>query len=514
MIVAQGGRRPQVRRTPALPRLRRSNGLCRQSLSSPRACQHSSMGQQLTHVPCLECGTSGDSDPEQSHWQCSNCGNGFFLRRCTACSRVSYVDGLQGFHTPWPCTWCGQYNQGFSQNLDPAAASAAELAAEVHRYGHPGSPPEPDTGGRDPTWAHAVTVGLAGPGAPSPRHGQVPAPTPGARHFVRKRSVLGGVAVMVAVAAALAALVGLPDHGGSKKQLPHLAKSAQPISRKTSAAATIACASGSIELIGSSTFGPVVKTAASIYTGQCHAHINVVYGNVGGKGIDSAYGAATVNAAVQSKPAQAGSMIAMYNGETSIAPFLTPDPLGVLIFSVVAHTGLYSGSDISSSELKRLFLQGGEPGKVAVGRQAGTGTRITLLGFLQEQGSGPRVSGNSCPPPAGSAVCTEYSNTELLSFVNETRNAIGYAEVDHESNGHPAGYPDASVLSINGIAPTPANVRNGSYNFATVANLYMPPHPSALAKSFYQYLLQYIAANQSRGLITCSGVPKKLEANC
>ena len=103
---------------------------------------------------------------------------------------------------------------------------------------------------------------------------------------------------------------------------------------------------------------------------------------------------------------------------------------------------------------------------------------------------------------------------ELLSFVNETRNAIGYAEVDQESNGHPAGYRDASVLSIDGIAPTPANVRNGLYDFATVANLYMPPHPSALAKSFYQYLLQYIAANQSDGLIACSGVPQRLQANC
>ena len=247
---------------------------------------------------------------------------------------------------------------------------------------------------------------------------------------------------------------------------------------------------------------------------HCHASIEVVYGNVGGKGIDSAYAAATVNAAVKNHPAQAGSMIAMFNGETSSAPFLTPDPLGVLIFSVVAHAGLYPGSDISSSELKQLFLQGGEPGKVAVGRQAGTGTRITLLGFLGRQGPGPQVSGNRCPPPAGSAVCTEFSNMGLLSFVNETRNAIGYAEVDQESSGHPVGYPDASVLSINGIAPTPANVRNGSYNFATVANLYMPPHPSELAKSFYQYLLQYIAANQSDGLITCSGVPRRLEANC
>ena len=116
----------------------------------------------------------------------------------------------------------------------------------------------------------------------------------------------------------LAALLGPLDHGGSNKP-PLLTKSARPTFRQTSTAATIACASGSIELIGSSTFGPVVQAAASIYTRQCHARINVVYGDVGGKGIDSAYAAATVNAAVQSKPAQAGSMIAMYNGETSSA---------------------------------------------------------------------------------------------------------------------------------------------------------------------------------------------------
>lgn len=470
-------------------------------------------------MPCPECGASGESDPGQSHWQCSNCGSGFFLRRCTACSRVSYVDGLQGFHALWPCTWCGRYNQGFSQNQDPAAASAAELAAEVHRYGRPGSPAGPGTGGQDGTQAHgmAVAVSPASAGAPSPRHG----PGPGIWHFARKRGVLAGGAVMAGVAAVLAALLGPPDHGGSikppllaKPARPFLTEPARPALRQTPAAAVIACAPGSIELIGSSTFGPLVQAAAGIYTRQCHASISVVYGDVGGKGIDSAYAAATVNAAVQRNPAQAGSMIAMFNGETSSAPFLTPDPLGVLIFSVVAHTGLYSGSDISSSELKRLFLQGGEPGKIAAGRQDGTGTRLTFLGFLHSQGPAPQASRNSCPPAAGSPVCTAYSNTELLSFVNETPNTIGYAEVDHESSGHPAGYPGASVLSINGIAPTPANVRNGSYNFVTVANLYMPPHPSALARSFYQYLLQYIAANQSDGLITCSGAPKRLEANC
>jgi hypothetical protein len=162
-------------------------------------------GQELTHVPCPECGTSGESDPEQSHCQCSNCGNGFFLRRCTACFRVSYVDGLQGFHMPWACIWCGGYNQGFSQNQDPAAASAAELAAEVHRYGRPGSLAAPDTTSPDRTRAHdtAVAVGPASPGEESPWHGQVPTPAPGIWHFMRKRGVLAGAAVMVAVAAAL-----------------------------------------------------------------------------------------------------------------------------------------------------------------------------------------------------------------------------------------------------------------------------------------------------------------------
>src|SRR5215469_4778475 len=191
---------------------------------------HASMGQELAHVPCPECGTSGESDPEQSHWRCGTCRNGFFLRRCTACSRVSYVDGLQGFHTPWPCTWCEQYNQGFRQNQDPAAASAAELAAEVHRYGRPGSPAEPDTGGLDATQAPGMAVDPASPGPRSPRHGQLPTSVPGSWHVARKRGVLAGAAVIVGVVAVLAALLGSPDHGGGHKP-PLLAK---PASRQTS----------------------------------------------------------------------------------------------------------------------------------------------------------------------------------------------------------------------------------------------------------------------------------------
>ena len=157
---------------------------------------------------------------------------GILLARCTACSRVSYVDGLQGFHTPWPCTWCGQYNHGFRQNQDPAAVSAADLAAEVHHYGHRGSPADPDTGDQDRTPARglAEAAGPGSAGAQSPRHGQVPAPAPGIWHFTRKRGVLAGAAVIIAVAVTLAALLAAPDHDESNKP-PLLAEPAQPTLR-------------------------------------------------------------------------------------------------------------------------------------------------------------------------------------------------------------------------------------------------------------------------------------------
>jgi hypothetical protein len=125
------------------------------------------MGQELTQVLCLECGTAGDADPQLSHWQCDKCGAGFFLRRCSACNWVSYVDGLQGFRMPWPCTWCGRFNRGFSQNQDPAAASAAELAAELTRYSPPDGAAGPGGGGE---------ANPANPANPAPAAGSGPAP--------------------------------------------------------------------------------------------------------------------------------------------------------------------------------------------------------------------------------------------------------------------------------------------------------------------------------------------------
>jgi hypothetical protein len=181
------------------------------------------MGQELTQVLCPECGASGESDPWQSRWQCTNCGNAFFLRRCSECARVSYVDGLQGFRMPWPCRWCGQYNNGFSQNGDPAAASAAELAAETDRYRSAGGRlTGPGANAQDCAHAEQMTT-EADPGdsdALFPLSGPIPAMPLPARSAVRRitlyssqvtgRPRLGRRAVRrIAISATVAAWCGI-----------------------------------------------------------------------------------------------------------------------------------------------------------------------------------------------------------------------------------------------------------------------------------------------------------------
>jgi hypothetical protein len=98
--------------------------------------------------------------------------------------------------------------------------------------------------------------------------------------------------------------------------------------------------------------------------------------------------------------------------------------------------------------------------------------------------------------------------------VNGTPNAIGYIAVDGEADGHPAGYPNVSVISIDGAAPTPKNVQDGSYAFAAMEHLYASPQPSALAKSFLAYLPQYLAQHQPPDFLACSSAPESLAAEC
>jgi phosphate transport system substrate-binding protein len=271
-----------------------------------------------------------------------------------------------------------------------------------------------------------------------------------------------------------------------------------------------ACAAGSLQLVGSTAFMPIAQDVAGVYSRDCpQATINVSDG-------DSAYGLTKVRDAVAAGSAAAGSMIAMYDGlpSASTTAGLSPYPVGVLIFSVVAHAGLLPGSGITSAELRKLFIEPGQKGTIAVGRRAGSGSRKTFIANVLGVNPGTPDKGN-CPVPTGNTFsftsCTEDSTADLLNFVNRTPNAIGYAEVSQPLTG----YPRVSVISIDNVAPTPANVRNGSYKFWIVEHLYASSRPTALTKDFLAFFAQVSSASQlPADFIPCSDALRSLGAAC
>ena len=181
----------------------------------------------------------------------------------------------------------------------------------------------------------------------------------------------------------------------------------------------------------------------------------------------------------------------MYDGTTTTldTPVRLPStPVGVVMFSVIEHVGAISGSSISIDQLTKLYTQpDGLPGKLAVGFQEGSASRLALFELLKQPGS---TFQNRCPPPFGSAGCYESSYPEELEFLKKTPNTIGYMALNNVDGQHPAGYLEISVLNIGPVTPTLENVRDGAYKFTEVEHLYTSPQPSPLAKSFVEYLQQ------------------------
>ena len=270
-----------------------------------------------------------------------------------------------------------------------------------------------------------------------------------------------------------------------------------------------ACATGSLHVLGSTAFMPIARDAADAYMRDCPgATINITGG-------DSAFGVSQVRHAVASDSSSAGSMIAMYDGfpSASYTAGLRPYPMGVLIFSVVAHTGLFPAMNITADELRKIFIKPGEQGKVAVGRRAGSGSREAFNTHVLGLNPGRPDKGN-CPKPTGRIVsftsCTEDSTANLLNFASMTPNAIGYAELSRPHGD----YPQLSVLSIDNAAPTPDNVANGSYRFWTVEHLYAATQPTMLTKDFLDFLAHYKGPNLPPDFIPCSDALKRVGADC
>jgi ABC-type phosphate transport system substrate-binding protein len=267
------------------------------------------------------------------------------------------------------------------------------------------------------------------------------------------------------------------------------------------------CASGKLDIEGSTAFAPVFNEVATEYEQHCPgAQITV-------RGVGSVQGLKDLEQDPGSAP-----IIAMYDG----SPKQAPDPqyvsqaVGVIIFAVVGNRSLPANlfevgkeGGLTNSQITQAF-QDPHGAFVPVGRSSVSGTREAFVNNVLNGDDSTEQNARPCPSASG--VCLESTTMELLTYVNQTPQAIGYAEADALPF-----FPNVGAIPINGYEPTRANALNGDYAFLTTEHLYTNGIPSGLAADLINFLTSSAVTAQIRdtSFIACTDLGgSNLSADC
>ncbi len=261
-----------------------------------------------------------------------------------------------------------------------------------------------------------------------------------------------------------------------------------------------ACAPGKIYFDGSTAFAPIMNEVATEYQQDCpQAQIAI-------HAVGSADGLADLAHSTKTP------VVAMSDG----LPQQLPGPqyvgraVGVIIFAVVGNRvslplHLFTagpGGGMSTGQIARVFEHPGSGSIkfVPVGRSQGSGTRTD---FSRDVLHGQYASAGSCPRPRG--VCDEPNTLDLLTYVNATKHAIGYAEADALPF-----FPSVAAIPISvrgvGYEPTRGNTLNGDYPFYATEYLYTNGAPHGLAADIINFLASKAVAAQlsDTSFISCA----------
>ncbi|GAA3866994.1 hypothetical protein GCM10022243_36140 [Saccharothrix violaceirubra] len=256
---------------------------------------------------------------------------------------------------------------------------------------------------------------------------------------------------------------------------------------------TVACASGSLKVTGSSVFLPTVRPIVDQYRAACpDADITV-------ESTGSKEGAREVAAL---GPADTGSVLAFSDGAPSDAD-VTGRRVAIVVYHVVVNgsvgletvtldqlRGIYAGRYRNWSELGGAAL----PIRV-VGRDGDSGSR-QLFERVVLKAAEPAISSDDCrvadrDPTASVIRCERPRNADVVREVGATEGAIGYA--DAPSVAEPRKAKKIVALSLDGRAFDAAAGVDEGYPFWTVEYVLTKGQPAedSLSGRFLRYLLEH-----------------------
>jgi len=231
--------------------------------------------------------------------------------------------------------------------------------------------------------------------------------------------------------------------------------------------------SGQIQIAGSTTVQPLAEVLAEAFMDENPGVRIEIQGGGSSVGVTSA-GEGTVdigNASRDVKDSELATFpdlqvfVIAYDG---IAIVTNPD-LELPSLSIEQVKGIFSG------EIRNYSKVGGPNGEIiVVSREEGSGTRAAFEELVME-------SGDEAAEISEDALL-QQSNGQVRTTVSTTPNAIGYLSF---------GFLDESILavSVDGVAPSVENVKNGSYPIFRPLNMLTHGEPNELSQAFLDFIL-------------------------
>ena len=262
------------------------------------------------------------------------------------------------------------------------------------------------------------------------------------------------------------------------------------------------CASGRLNLSGSTAFAPTAQEIAATYAAACRGAAISVSPIATFNGLNAV--AAQASAGLPAP--RATEQMAMSDGKAPAGyPALKGNPVAVILFAVVVNkeTGVYN---LTKAQLRDIWLgtitnwkqlHGPDLPISIVARTTASGTRRTFDDKILGGQAEPPFSSYNCVSknavPASPVTRCEVTDTRtLLERVNAIPGAIGYAQISDAAT-----YPKISAIKIDGGDPAIGAVEAGAYPYWTTEYLYTlgTPAPGSLAADFLGYLKSVTASD-------------------
>jgi phosphate transport system substrate-binding protein len=252
----------------------------------------------------------------------------------------------------------------------------------------------------------------------------------------------------------------------------------------------VECTTGTVNITGSSAFGPIVRTLGQTYMTDCPgSHINV----------DSSGSLDGVRELVQDSASAGANQAALSDGRSDEATTgLSRQLVAVLVYGLVVNknvgvdrlstaqvVGIYNGQYTNWQQLGGVD----QPIQI-VGRGASSGTRQAFERYVLH-GSEGLLSSDDCLTKdriatAPTIECERDTTQDLINAVTSVPGAIGYADVSDEATKQAERAGQLVTLTLDDRYPLVDSLPD--YPFWTVEYLYTKDGQDQPLQAFLKYL--------------------------